>query len=219
MASSDVQPPIPSSRTTLYDVLGVGEDAGSQELTQAYRSKALAQHPDKGGDAAAFDELAKAYKVLDDSKKRQAYDEELQKARERALLVEGAPEAEICGTTAGVVSEKQAQAPMRAKTEPTPGSKRQGKLRTSQPGKPQCCAQEWKGMSSGANVLKALTDDVTAEQATEKLFEKYAALPRGKEKKREWVNGVRGQQKQDLKALAKKKEEQERAKWDKWLRR
>mmetsp|Transcript_2897 Transcript_2897/g.7349 ORF Transcript_2897/g.7349 Transcript_2897/m.7349 type:complete len:221 (-) Transcript_2897:55-717(-) len=220
MSTTAIQPPYPATRSTLYEVLGVCEDVSTQELTKAYRSKALAQHPDKGGDASDFDELAKAYKVLEDDKTRRDYDEELMKARERAQLVEGGPQSfDICGTTAGVVSDKQAQGPMRAKTEPTPGSKRQGKLRTTQPGKPQCCAHEWKGLNSGAHVLKMLTDDVSAEQATEKLFDKYASLPRGKEKKREWVSGVRGPQKQELKALAKKKEEQERAKWDKWLHR
>uniref|UniRef100_A0A7S2M3J1 J domain-containing protein n=1 Tax=Zooxanthella nutricula TaxID=1333877 RepID=A0A7S2M3J1_9DINO len=200
---------------TLYDVLGVQEDAQAEDLTKAYRHKALEQHPDKGGDKDAFDELAKAFKTLDCAESRDAYDAELARARERDALVEGGPSA-----GAGAFSEKQAQAPMpRAKTEPTAGSKRQGKLRASQPGNAGMCAQEWKGMSSGAHILKMLCDEATEEQKTEALFTKYAALPRGKDKKRQWLSSVRGQQKQDLKALAKKKEAEQMEKWSKWLNR
>mmetsp|Transcript_60921 Transcript_60921/g.175527 ORF Transcript_60921/g.175527 Transcript_60921/m.175527 type:complete len:207 (+) Transcript_60921:81-701(+) len=198
---------------TLYTLLGVSEDATSDELTKAYRQKALEQHPDKGGDKDSFDELAKAFKTLDCKDTREAYDVELEKARERATLVEGGP------APAGH-SQKQAQAPMpRQKTEPTPGSKRQGKMRTAQPGNAGCCAQEWKGMSSGAHVLKMICDEATVEQKTEALFDKYAKLPRGKDKKRDWLKGVRGEEKQNLKALAKKKEAEQMERWQKWLNR
>mmetsp|Transcript_48060 Transcript_48060/g.104909 ORF Transcript_48060/g.104909 Transcript_48060/m.104909 type:complete len:216 (-) Transcript_48060:115-762(-) len=196
---------------TLYGVLGVAEDAHPETVTRAYRQKARTEHPDKGGDKDRFDELAAAYRVLEDAKKREAYDEELIKQRDRVELVEDG------ARHPATFSEKQAQAPMRAKTEPHAGSTRQGKMRTSQPGKPQCCAQEWKGLGSGASMLKMLTDDITPEQKTERLMDKYAQLPRGKEKKREWVSGLRGKEKQDLKRLAKEREAAEMAKWQKWL--
>lgn len=204
---------------TLYKVLGVSEDASPEDLTRAYRQRALAEHPDKGGDASRFTQLTEAYRVLGDDGERDVYDAELARARERAELVEGGRHPLTCGTTAGMVSTKQAQEPLRAKTEPTFGSKRQSKLRMSQPGKPQHCAQEWKGQGSGTVYLKMITDDLSAEQKTQRLLDKYATLPHHKEKRREWLNGIRGKDKQDLKALAKTKEEAERAKWAKWLAR
>lgn len=41
-------------------------------------------------------------------------------------------------------------------------------MRTAQPGKPQHCAPEWKGLGSGKGLLKMLTDDVTAEEKTQR---------------------------------------------------
>eukprot|EP00428_Durinskia_dybowskii_P085721 CAMPEP_0170426840 /NCGR_PEP_ID=MMETSP0117_2-20130122/38889_1 /TAXON_ID=400756 /ORGANISM="Durinskia baltica, Strain CSIRO CS-38" /LENGTH=216 /DNA_ID=CAMNT_0010685969 /DNA_START=86 /DNA_END=733 /DNA_ORIENTATION=+ len=195
---------------TLYSLLGVAEDVSGDELTKAYRQKALETHPDKGGDKDQFEELAKAFKTLDCSETREAYDVELGRSRERATFVEGGPGG--AGAAAGF-SEKQAQAPMREKTAPTPGSKRQGKLRSSQPGNGGRCANEWKGMGSGAHAMKMICDDATPKQRTEALFDKYAALPKGKDKKREWLSGIRGKEKQDLKALAKKREAEQMEKW------
>jgi len=194
---------------TLYALLGVDEEATQEDIIRAYRQRALEQHPDKGGDKDDFDALNKAYATLNDDTRRRAYDLQLAKERERELLVEGGR---------STFSKQQLQAPMpRIKTAPTPGSKRQAQMRTSQPGKPQCCAHEWKGMGSGKGLLKMLTDDVTAEERTQKLLDQYTSLPRNKEKRQEWTNGLRGKEKQDLKAAAKRKEEKERAKWSSWL--
>jgi len=44
----------------------------------------------------------------------------------------------------------------------------QAQMRTAQPGKPQHCAPEWKGLGSGKGLLKMLTDDVTAEEKTQR---------------------------------------------------
>jgi hypothetical protein len=49
-------PPISS-----WQLLGVAPDATLEELKRAYRQRALAAHPDRGGDAAAFRELKRAY--------------------------------------------------------------------------------------------------------------------------------------------------------------
>lgn len=57
-----------------YESLGVNEDATPQELKRAYRSKARDLHPDKGGDAAEFAEIATAYEVLSDPQRRLLYD-------------------------------------------------------------------------------------------------------------------------------------------------
>ena len=37
-----------------YDVLGVPADASSTAIKKAFRAAALEHHPDKGGDAAVF---------------------------------------------------------------------------------------------------------------------------------------------------------------------
>lgn len=49
---------------TPQTILGVSEDATESEIKAAYRRKARVMHPDKGGDAATFAQLAKAYRML-----------------------------------------------------------------------------------------------------------------------------------------------------------
>ena len=46
-------------------VLGVGNDAGPEEIRRAFRARALVAHPDHGGDRAAFAELTDALASLD----------------------------------------------------------------------------------------------------------------------------------------------------------
>jgi molecular chaperone DnaJ len=66
------------SRRDYYEVLGVGRDAGEQDIKSAYRKLALKHHPDRNpGDTAAedqFKEAAEAYSVLGDAEKRARYD-------------------------------------------------------------------------------------------------------------------------------------------------
>nr|XP_060627562.1 dnaJ homolog subfamily B member 6-like [Anolis sagrei ordinatus] len=62
-----------------YEVLGVQKTASSDKIKKAYRQLALKVHPDKnpGNREAAekkFVEISKAYEVLSDDKKRDAYD-------------------------------------------------------------------------------------------------------------------------------------------------
>lgn len=193
---------------TLYDLLGASEEATPEELAKAYRQRSLDLHPDKGGDAEAFDELVKAFKVLECGETRDAYDEELAVSRERPNLVEGG----------GSHSNKQAQEPMRAKTEPKWGSTRQRKMNGArEPGKPQNCCLEWKNMSSAKNMLKMIGDGATDEQKAQRILKKYMELPPGKEKKQEWMNGLRGKEKQDVKALARDTEEKHKPRWNEWL--
>jgi len=67
-----------SSKRDYYEVLGVGRDAGEQDIKKAYRKLALQYHPDRNpGDAAAeekFKEAAEAYAILSDPQKRGQYD-------------------------------------------------------------------------------------------------------------------------------------------------
>lgn len=63
---------------SLYDALGVAEDATPEQIRAAYRKLAIRYHPDKNpGNAQAeerFKELSQAYEVLSDEKKRSEYD-------------------------------------------------------------------------------------------------------------------------------------------------
>jgi molecular chaperone DnaJ len=64
--------------STLYDSLGVKQDASQDELKKAYRKLVRQYHPDKnpGDDAAEakFKEVQSAYDVLSDPEKRKQYD-------------------------------------------------------------------------------------------------------------------------------------------------
>ena len=66
------------SKRDYYEVLGLGRDAGEQDIKSAYRKLALKYHPDRNPDDAnaedRFKEAAEAYSVLSDAQKRAAYD-------------------------------------------------------------------------------------------------------------------------------------------------
>ncbi|KLL04746.1 MAG: DnaJ-like protein [Mycoplasmataceae bacterium RV_VA103A] len=51
-------------------ILGVSENATPEEIKKAYRKLALQHHPDKGGDAEKFKEIANAYEVLTNQSSR-----------------------------------------------------------------------------------------------------------------------------------------------------
>jgi curved DNA-binding protein CbpA len=62
----------------LYQLLGVGREASREEIAQAWRRRARAEHPDaRPADAAApgrFRALSQAWQVLSDPARRAAYD-------------------------------------------------------------------------------------------------------------------------------------------------
>lgn len=60
-----------------YKVLGIQKGASEDEIKKAYRKQALRYHPDKNKSPGAeekFKEIAEAYDVLSDSKKKDIYD-------------------------------------------------------------------------------------------------------------------------------------------------
>jgi molecular chaperone DnaJ len=62
-----------------YEILGVGEKAGADQIKKAYRKLAKQHHPDTHPDdpgaAERFKEISEAYRVLSDDEQRKKYDQ------------------------------------------------------------------------------------------------------------------------------------------------
>jgi curved DNA-binding protein CbpA len=87
MAAADHGGPRPD----LYQLLGVPRDASREEIAQAWRRRARAEHPDarpRDADAPGrFRALAEVWKVLGDPGRRAAYDRALARERQPAVRV------------------------------------------------------------------------------------------------------------------------------------
>lgn len=59
---------------THYETLGLQPDATPEEIKRAFRAKASAAHPDKGGTTEAMQAINRAHEVLSDPKRRARYD-------------------------------------------------------------------------------------------------------------------------------------------------
>ncbi|CAF0871980.1 unnamed protein product [Rotaria sordida] len=59
---------------TLYDVLGVDENATTDQINKAFKKKSLEHHPDRGGSHEMMQQINAAKDVLTDPKKREIYD-------------------------------------------------------------------------------------------------------------------------------------------------
>jgi curved DNA-binding protein CbpA len=59
----------------LYDTLGVPRDAKPRDIKAAYRKRAAAAHPDKGGSDVELQAINAAWDTLGDPEKRRRYDE------------------------------------------------------------------------------------------------------------------------------------------------
>ena len=57
-----------------YNTLGLAKTATPEDIKKAYRKLASKNHPDKGGDTAAFQKIQTAYDTLSDPQKRQEFD-------------------------------------------------------------------------------------------------------------------------------------------------
>ncbi|MHA7209463.1 J domain-containing protein [Arthrobacter sp. MDT1-65] len=71
-------------RKSYYDILGVPPGADLKDIKDAYRRAARAAHPDLGGTAARFHDVAVAYETLSDPRRRERYDADTGRSRPAA---------------------------------------------------------------------------------------------------------------------------------------
>lgn len=79
-----------ANEKTLYEILGVSQNASDDEIKKAFRTLAVKHHPDAGGDEETFKQISQAYEILSDPKKRSEYDSAL---RYGSFMGQGRPGA------------------------------------------------------------------------------------------------------------------------------
>jgi hypothetical protein len=101
-----------------YDLLDVAEDASTEEIDRAWRTKARTYHPDVNDDARAnaqFKTLKTAHEVLIDESERAVYNGMGHAAYVRRRL-DGLPTAGPTGTAAGETGDSQSVGPDATRT-------------------------------------------------------------------------------------------------------
>jgi hypothetical protein len=63
------------AKKNYYEILGISVDAPQQTIKQAYRAKAMASHPDRGGSHETMLAINEAYEILINPETRRHYDE------------------------------------------------------------------------------------------------------------------------------------------------
>ena len=142
-----------------YAALDVLQTASEKEIRSAYRRRALATHPDKGGSSADFLLVVKAFETLCDVQRRRAYDQK------RAQHTSTPSEKKV-GHTRG--SKSTSQARDAAACDPTAGKRRR---RTAPPPK-----QNTAGHKSPP--CKASSSELLRELLSQKKQEWRARLKR-----------------------------------------
>lgn len=74
---------------TYYEVLGVYPGATQQEIKDAFKAKALVEHPDHGGDPEAWRFVQDAYTILKQPVSRAPYDLALETLHGRCQACDG----------------------------------------------------------------------------------------------------------------------------------
>lgn len=59
-----------------YNILGIDATASEDQIRQAYKRLAMQHHPDRGGDAAHFQEIQEAYSTLTDPERRAQWEQQ-----------------------------------------------------------------------------------------------------------------------------------------------
>ena len=63
-----------SGTEDLYALLGVDKGASTDQIRNAFRDKAMINHPDRGGDPTLYSGIQTAYETLSDPQRRAMYD-------------------------------------------------------------------------------------------------------------------------------------------------
>jgi curved DNA-binding protein CbpA len=82
-----------AAAATHYEVLQLSPAATAEEVRAAYHARALACHPDKGGSAAAFQAVQRAWEALGGARARAEYDAAL---AARAAAAAAAAAVPVC---------------------------------------------------------------------------------------------------------------------------
>ena len=84
-----------------YKILGIARGSSDEDIKKAYRKLALKYHPDKNKEPGAeekFKEVAEAYEILSDSKKKEIYDKYGEEGLKMGAGGGGAPQGHQAGS-------------------------------------------------------------------------------------------------------------------------